>query len=49
VFAVLVGARVLASRRPHQQLAAVERLLPGQRLTILAIDPVKERRAAKRR
>ena len=50
VFAALVGARALKKVLGHtEQVAAVERLAPGQRLTIITIDPVEERRAAKRR
>ena len=50
IFGVLVGARAL--RRvvgKTEEVAAVEKLVPGQRVTIIAIDPVAERRAAKRR
>jgi hypothetical protein len=50
VFAVLVGARALKKVvAKSEELAAVERLSPGQHVTIIAIDPVAERRAAKRR
>ena len=50
VFAVFLGARVLKKIvLKSEQVAAVERLAPGQRLTIMAIDPVTERRAAKQR
>ena len=50
VFAVLIGARALKKLAvKSEQVAAVERLTPGQRLTIIAIDPVAERRAAKQR
>jgi hypothetical protein len=50
VFAVLVGARAVKKVAGRtEQVAAVERLAPGQRLTIITIDPVEERRAAKRR
>jgi hypothetical protein len=50
VFVVLLGARALKKVvGKTEEVAAVERLAPGQRLTIIAIDPVEERRAAKRR
>jgi hypothetical protein len=50
VFAVVLGARALKKIAfKSEQLAAIERLAPGQRLTILAIDPMRERRAAKQR
>ena len=50
VFAVLIGARALKRLVvKSEEVAAVERLAPGQRLTIVAIDPVAERRAAKLR
>jgi hypothetical protein len=50
VFAVLIGARALKKLVvKSEEVAAVERLAPGQRLTIVAIDPVAERRAAKLR
>ncbi len=50
VFAVLVGARALKKVVGRsEELAAVEHLQPGQRVTIIAIDPVAERRARKRR
>jgi hypothetical protein len=50
VFAVLIGARALKKLAvKSEQVAAVEKLTPGQRLTIIAIDPVAERRAAKQR
>jgi hypothetical protein len=50
VFAVLVGARAVKKVVARsEEVAAVEKLAPGQRVTIIAIDPVAERRAAKRR
>jgi hypothetical protein len=50
VFAVLVGARGLKKLvAKTEEVAAVEQLAPGQRLTIITIDPVAERRAAKQR
>jgi hypothetical protein len=50
LFVVLVGARALKKVvAKSEEVAATDKLLPGQRLTIIAIDPVAERRAAKRR
>lgn len=50
VFAVLIGARAFKKVvAKSEEVAATERLAPGQRLTIIAIDPVAERRAAKQR
>ncbi len=50
VFAVLVGARALKKLAvKSEEVAAVEQLAPGQALTIVAIDPVAERRAANAR
>lgn len=48
VFAVLVGARAAKKVIARtEEVAAVETLAPGQRLTIVTIDPVAERAAAR--
>ena len=48
VGSLLVGAW-WRSVKPRPEVAALERLAPGQRVEIRTIDPVAERKAAKRR
>jgi hypothetical protein len=50
LFVVMVGGRVLRNLvAKTEQIAAVERLGPGQRLLITTIDPATEGRSRKRR
>jgi hypothetical protein len=50
VFVIMVSGRVLRNIVARsEQVAAVERLGPGQRLLITTIDPATERRSRKRR